>query len=244
MPDLAAQPPPGPAVALQGFHAVKHALRFGAEVRDLVTTDAAAVEALRRELAPDLDLAAAGLREIDVDAWDRVVGFDLPSPLHGVCDRPTWTLDEVVSRPGRLVLLEQPRHLGNLGAVVRVAAAVGAAGVLTTGEADPWHPIAVRTSAGLHLAVPVLRVALDDAVTAARDHGRRVTAVDGAPGADDLRAAPPGAHDLLLFGTERHGLGDTALAAADRRLAIPMRPGVSSLNLATAVAVVLYAGGG
>lgn len=49
---------------------------------------------------------------------------------------------------------------------------------------------------------------------------------------------PPGA--MLAFGSERRGLCPALLARADRSLAIPMRPGVSSLNLATAVAVVLY----
>ncbi|NIR35407.1 MAG: tRNA (cytidine(34)-2'-O)-methyltransferase, partial [Actinobacteria bacterium] len=42
-------------------------------------------------------------------------------------------------------------------------------------------------------------------------------------------------------GSERHGLAADLLAAADRTAAIPMRPGVSSLNLATSVAVALYA---
>ena len=226
-------------VALEGFHAVKHALRFGADVEDLVTTDLAAVEALRRELAPDLDLEAAGLREVDAATWDRLVGRSLPSPLHAVTRRPTHHLDEVAARPGPIVLLEQPRHLGNLGAVVRVAAASGAAGVLTTGDADPWHPTAVRTAAGLHLAVPVLRTTLPQAVAAARRHDRTVVAVDG-DGAD-LHAAPPPATCLLLLGTERHGLSEEARRAADRSVAIAMRPGVSSLNLATAAAVVLYA---
>ncbi len=45
---------------------------------------------------------------------------------------------------------------------------------------------------------------------------------------------------VLAFGTERGGLSPALLARADRRVRIPMRPGVSSLNLATAVAVVLY----
>ena len=46
---------------------------------------------------------------------------------------------------------------------------------------------------------------------------------------------------LLVFGTEREGLGGEVLSRADLRVAIPMRPEVSSLNLATAVAVILYA---
>jgi len=48
--------------------------------------------------------------------------------------------------------------MGNVGACVRVAAAAGAAAVLTTGENDPWFPDAVRGAAGLHFALPVAAV--------------------------------------------------------------------------------------
>ena len=131
------------------------------------------------------------------------------------------------------MLLEDPRHLGNVGAVVRVAAAAGAAGVLTTGARDPWDPAALRGSAGLHFALPVGRVER----AARRPPARRRRTRRGAPPA----ALPAGA--LLAFGTERDGLSAALAARADARVGIPMRPGVSSLNLATAVAVVLYAYG-
>jgi TrmH family RNA methyltransferase len=69
--------------------------------------------------------------------------------------------------------------------------------------------------------------------------GRPLIAID--PEGNDLRPAelPPGA--ILAFGTERHGLTPDLLDRADARLGIPMRSGVSSLNLATAVAAVLFA---
>ncbi len=82
---------------------------------------------------------------------------------------------------GPVVVLERPRHLGNLGAVVRVAAAADAGGVLVVGDADPWHPTAVRAAAGLHLALargsPATRLP-DDTGT------RPIVALD--PDGDDL----------------------------------------------------------
>jgi TrmH family RNA methyltransferase len=45
---------------------------------------------------------------------------------------------------------------------------------------------------------------------------------------------------VLAFGTERDGLSDELLQRADARIRIPMREGVSSLNLATSVAAVLF----
>ena len=116
---------------------------------------------------------------------------------------------------------------------MRVAAAAGAAAVLTTGRHDPWHPTVLRGAAGLHYALPVCRIAALPAIA------RPLLALhpEGAPLVP--ASIPPGA--ILAFGTERGGLRADLLARADVRLAIPMQAGVSSLNLATAVAVVLYA---
>jgi TrmH family RNA methyltransferase len=216
-------------VVLEGFHAVKHAIRFGAEILGSWTADAEALEELRARLAPDVALAA------EVVGHDELAAVVPRAQLVAVArrpDQPDPTTMLALPGPEPVVLLEDPRHLGNLGACVRVAAAAGAAGVLTTGHQDPWHPDALRGSAGLHFALPVAR-------TRTVDPGDRPLVAldpDGAP----LGAAgfPPRA--LLAFGTERDGLSAALLARAELRLALPMRPGVSSLNLATAVAATLF----
>jgi TrmH family RNA methyltransferase len=112
-----------------------------------------------------------------------------------------------------------------------VAAAAGAAGLFCLGGEDPWRPAAVRGGAGLQFALPVARIAELPALR------RPLVAVD--PGGQPLATLPGNA--VLLFGSERAGLSGQLLARADARVRIPMRAGVSSLNLATAVAVVLYA---
>jgi len=223
---------------LEGFHTVKHALRFGADILAAITPDPATVLALAADLAPDITPALTDLLcRVDVDEFIRSAPSPPPTPLLALAGRPAADPAAILSAggPRPVVFLDRPNHLGNLGAVVRVAAAAGAAGVLTSGERDPWHPTALRGSAGLHFALPVARVArLDPA-------GRPLVAVDptGAPLWEV--ALPPRA--ILAFGGERHGLDQGLLAAARLRVGIPMRPGVSSLNLATAVAVVLYAPG-
>src|SRR4051794_27256410 len=222
----AARADPSLAV-IEGFHAVKHAARFGAAIRTAVAADPAAVHALARELAPDLELritpvSAALLAEL------------APRVPHtgvlAIAGRPPVDVAAVLADPRPVILLEQPRHLGNVGACVRVAAAADAAGLLTTGPSDPWHPDAVRGAAGLHYALPVARV--DELPQS----GRPLVALD--PAGEPLTALPPRA--ILAFGTERHGLSDDLLERADARVALPMRAGVSSLNLATAVAAVLF----
>lgn len=222
-------------VVVEGFHALKHALRFGAELLEAVTPDPEEITALAGSLAPDLLPAlTALLARVPPDEFAGLTPSAPPTAVIALARRPDVDPAAVLAAPGPapVVLLDRPNHLGNVGAVVRVAAAAGAAAVLTTGERDPWHPVAVRGSAGLHFALPVARL------TGPLPAGRALLAID--PGGDPLWGADLPARAVLAFGGERRGLGATWLEAADRRLAVPMEPGVSSLNLATAAAVVLF----
>jgi len=220
---------------IEGFHALKHALRFGAEIEDAVAADPQELERLAAELAPDL---VGSLVErtvpLDASALSELVPQAPRTAVVAIARRPDVNVEAVLAdeRPAPLVLLEEPRTMGNMGACVRVAAAAEAAGVLTTGGNDPWHPDAVRGAAGLHFSLPVAPVERLPA------SDRPLVAID--PGGEDLRPRDLPARAVLAFGTERHGLSAELLDRADARLGIPMRQGVSSLNLATAVAAVLF----
>jgi RNA methyltransferase, TrmH family len=226
-------------VVLEGFHPLKHALRFGANVLEVACSDPAELERLAALLAPDV---AERLRElvseVKPDVFEQLAPLTPSTGVIAVAERPA--IDPAVvlaaTRPDPVVLLEDPRDLGNMGACVRVAAAADIAGVLSTGSHDPWSPDALRGAAGLHFALPVARVQQLDELAAGE---RPLLALD--PGGEPLRPQELPARALLAFGTERYGLSDELLARADARISIPMRAGVSSLNLATSVAAVLFA---
>ncbi|HEX9482917.1 MAG TPA: TrmH family RNA methyltransferase [Solirubrobacteraceae bacterium] len=228
-----------PALAvLEGFHPVKHALRFGAHLEELVTRDAAALERLAERLAPDIAGDLRSAREVDGELFDRLAPLPPTTGVIALADRPHADAAAVLASPERapIVLLENPRDLGNIGACVRVAAGADAAAVLSTGSHDPWHPDALRGSAGLHYALPVIRLSSPAALDGL---SRPLLALD--PEGEDLDPAALPAEAILAFGTERDGLSADLLHRADGRLRIPMRRGVSSLNLATSVAAVLFA---
>jgi len=223
---------------LEGLHPLKHALRFGATVLDVVCADLCALERLSSQLAPDVCARIVSLaRAVPPDVFAQLAPLPPSTGVISLAQRPpvdpAAALADAHAAP--IVLLEDPRDLGNLGACVRVAAAAGIAAVLTTGGHDPWHPDALRGSAGLHYALPVAR--LPDGLGPELERPLLALDPDGDP--LDPTALPPRA--ILAFGTERHGLTPELLARADARIAIPMRPGVSSLNLATSVAAVLFA---
>ena len=209
---------------LEGLHAVKHALRFAPDlVEQVVVADRVAVRALAERLAPDV--AGVLLDRAQVGPVAHHTG------VQALAARPVEDRSVLTDRTGVLVVLDRPRHPGNVGAVVRVAAAAGCAGVALVGTLDPWSPAALRGSAGLHYALPVLQVTADEVA------GPVVVLDAGGSAA----ALPPGA--ALVVGSERSGVGADWRTRADAVLALPMRPGVSSLNLATAVAAALYSSG-
>lgn len=223
---------------LEGLHPLKHALRFGADVLEVACRDAARLNRLAAELAPDVrERLSALARPVDADVFAALAPFEPSTGVMAIARRPRTELQRVLADPRRapLVLLEDPRDLGNIGACVRVAAAADAAGVLTSGGHDPWHADAIRGSAGLHFALPVARV--DDLATL-HAAGRPLLALD--PGGAPLQIERLPARALLAFGGERYGLSEQLLRRAHASVSIPMRSGVSSLNLATSVAAVLF----
>jgi TrmH family RNA methyltransferase len=220
---------------LEGFHAIKHALRFGAALVEAVASDSEELERLATELAPDLaGSLARRVTPVEPEVLAQMAPHAPRTGVISIARRPVVDLGAVLAdgRSAPVVLLEDPRSMGNMGACVRVAAAADAAAVLTTGSNDPWHPEALRGAAGLHFALPVT------AVEALPTSDRPLVAIDPEGESSGLRSLSPRA--ILAFGTERYGLSAALLERADERLAIPMREGVSSLNLATAVAAVLF----
>lgn len=139
---------------------------------------------------------------------------------------------------GDYVFLEGVQDAGNVGAILRSAAAFGVGGVvLDRACADPWSPKVLRAGAGGHFALSVQQVAaLEDAL-------------DGFPGQLVCTVprggqAPSGARLPgqvgWIFGNEGTGVSSKIQARADLKVTIPMREGTESLNVGATAAVCLY----
>lgn len=220
---------------LEGFHAIKHALRFGARILRASTSDRLALSRLAAQLAPDLrDQLEDLVEEVSVDEFAELAPSRHHSDVIALAIRAQYSLTDLQHDRGPIVLLENPQHLGNIGAVVRVAAAAKAGGVLVTGSIDPWHPSIVKASAGLHYAIPVI------GCFGLPELSIPIVAVDPAGKLLDPAELPRSA--ILAIGTEQKGLSQDILDRAECRMALEMLDGVSSLNLATATAILLYSG--
>lgn len=141
------------------------------------------------------------------------------------------------ARSGFCLLLEGVQDPGNVGSILRSAAAAGVDQVwLTTGCADAWSPKVLRAGMGAHFLLPLVERAGLDLL----DHFTGDIAVTTLTGARSLYETPLGDSVVLAFGSEGAGASPELLARATQRLHIPMARPIESLNVAAAVAICAF----
>ena len=140
-----------------------------------------------------------------------------------------------------ILLGENLNDPGNIGALIRTAAAAGANGViLTAGSVDIYNPKVLRAAAGAVLRLPIVTDA-DLAETIARLKEKNIPTYAAHPRGSvtpyelDLRA-----DFCLLVGNESHGISDTAAELADTLVSLPMVNNTESLNASVAGSILMY----
>ena len=131
----------------------------------------------------------------------------------------------------------------NLGAIIRSAAALGAAGVLVPHEAgaDVYSRKSIRASSGAVFRLPVFESAdLAEDLRKLRRSDYTVMGTSLSEGSTPLSEAPEFSNAVILFGPENGGLCETWEKLCDVKLTIPMSDGIDSLNVAASAAIVLY----
>ncbi len=151
------------------------------------------------------------------------------------------TLEELAQRrPTFLAVIEGVEKPGNLGAILRTADAAGVDAVIVcAGATDIHNPNVVRASLGTLFTVPVVEASSEETITWLRQQGIRTVAATPA-GEVPYTAVDMTGPVAVVLGSEAHGLSPAWLAAADRRVYIPMRGMADSLNLAISAALLLY----
>jgi TrmH family RNA methyltransferase len=139
-----------------------------------------------------------------------------------------------------VLICDEIQDPGNLGTIIRSAAAVGVDAIYCTpGCVDVYAPKTVRASMGSMLRVPIRQdTALDTLLPLLA--GTTIVAADGAPSALPYTSVDWQRPHALIIGNEAHGLSAAAHAIAQQRIAIPMHYGVESLNAAMAATVILF----
>jgi tRNA G18 (ribose-2'-O)-methylase SpoU len=230
--------PGGPIIA-EGALVIRHLLRSPYRPRAVLLTERGL-----RTLEDDLAGVDVPVYLADQVLVEAVCGFHFHRGALASADRgPPLDPDPaaVLGRHARLLLgIEGVNDHENLGSLFRNAAAFGVGGVLLDPTcADPLYRRSIRVSMGHILRLPFARVAGWDAL---REAGYEVIALTPATDADDLSTVDPAATTsrAVLVGAEGPGLSGSTLAAAHRRVRIPLAGEVDSLNVATAAAIALH----
>ncbi|HZO03521.1 MAG TPA: RNA methyltransferase [Burkholderiales bacterium] len=218
---------------IEGPHLLAAALQQGCKPLAVLATQEGAADAEISRL-----IAQSGLRPILMGkgVLRSVVDAETPLGVAAEIAIPAPTSREAT----HVVFLEGVQDPGNVGAIMRSAAAFGVQRViLDPACADPWSPKALRAGMGGHFA---LQVAETRDLAGEIDAFKGTVACTVPRGGVALRGASLERSWAWIFGGEGRGLGDETIARADLRVTIPMSPGTESLNVAAAAAICLYEG--
>ncbi|HRW37627.1 MAG: RNA methyltransferase [Acidimicrobiales bacterium] len=235
------------ALVVEGPVLVGAALDAGAAIRDVYVDEAAigrpAVADVLQRLGSEVEPWA-----LPAGALDRIGDVATSQGMLAIVDRPepTWPVaapsspGERAGGAGFVVVLAGLQIPGNVGTLIRAAAAAGARAVICAGGADPSSPKVVRASAGAWFGIDVIDADDPAAVVARlqRQGWRVATAV--VRGGEPYDAAPLDGPLALVLGSEAHGAGSAVEDASDLRISIPMAGSAESLNVAMAGTVLCF----
>jgi RNA methyltransferase, TrmH family len=188
---------------------------------------------LRQRRVPGVRLSPRLYRDLTLAGEPQGIGAVL---------RQQWVpLPHVRPKPNSLLLaLESIESQGNLGTIIRTAEATGATGIFILGsDCDPYDPAAVRASMGSLFSQRLTRCSPQAFEMWARSCGVSIVASSPA-GMVDYKASRYRFPAALLIGSEKRGLSDQLMGAADLSVRIPMYGGCDSINAAVAAGVLLF----
>ena len=191
-------------------------------------------------------LAALAERSVETAAvTDRefasAAGTESPQGILAIGEIPRSGLDRLELQPGaRILILDALQDPGNVGTILRTAAALGVTATLSLpGTVDLWNAKVVRSAMGAQFHHPAFRSTweeLDPFLSAAN------VAVWGADGAGaPPNSAPAPLRLALVLGNEGSGLREDARRRCGRLVGLPVTSAVESLNVAVAAGILIYA---
>lgn len=223
------------AFIVEGERAVGDALTTGAEPRLLLC------ETGWRPRLAGLDeqigrVPSELVRSIDAQLFADLADTVTPAGIMAVFDFPS-----PVERQGvpLIVLADGLRDPGNLGTLLRSAAAAGVSRVHLAAETvDPYNPKVVRAAMGAHFHIPIeIEQGGSHPAMSTRVQTRVLAESGNHPAPEEIDWTGP---SLLIIGSEASGPGAASKAVATHHVSIPLEAGIESLNAAVAASVILF----
>ena len=226
---------------LDGPHLLFEARQSGLSIESAAFEQDALNDPAIRTLAEQLLADGADVFIVSRKTLDSMSPVRSPSGAVGIARRTLPQLNDVLAPANALIIVAHDvQDPGNVGGIMRTAEAAGAtAFIATASTSDPLGWKALRGSMGSALRLPIARGEISDVLRLLRASGVETSALVPRSGQPlfDVDFRKPSA---LILGSEGAGLPEDVVRHMDRRLTIPMRKPVESLNVGIAAALVLY----
>lgn len=224
------------ALLVEGTRSLDAAVAAGAPIR-AVLIDAARQQDVDASLMTRLP-AEARVLYVDHSLYDSVTLTDHPQPVSAIVGMPDLSVGD---DPTLVLLIDGVRDPGNLGTMIRSAAAAGADAVaLLPGTADATNPKAIRSTAGALFAIPVRRFNSAADVVGNLFAEKPLVAVADADAERSYDSVDWRRPTVVIIGGEAFGVSEETRTYADIAVAIPIAPGVESLNASVAASILLF----
>ena len=225
---------------IEGLRLVEDALESGVPIRGALVSRSLASSPRGSLLLGELASHAIPLDEIDERTLSGIAETETPQGVIAVVEPPQFDLGAIAPAPhAPVMVLDAVQDPGNVGALLRSAFALGAAGaVLLTGTADPLNPKVVRSAMGASFRFATASATVDEFVSVASRNQWVVWVSDSRGGPIGSAAVPD--RLALVFGNEAFGVSPRVAEFAQRKVGIPLARGAESLNVAVAGGILLY----
>lgn len=218
---------------VEGKRAVKEA-QARPELVEVIFAD---INLTNQDTNVDTEIADCYL--LDSGLMRQVCSTENPQGIAAIVRKPTWLWEDLVDKKGLLILLDRIADPGNLGSILRTCWAFGVKGVLMTrGSVDLFSPKVVRSTMGAILNVPVFADIDSLQIDSLYEQGYKLLCTDINQG-EKYYSVPYGGATVITIGSEGQGVSEDLKKGCDRFINIPMKPGVDSLNVASACAIIV-----
>ena len=229
----------------EGLRAVEELLQSTLVVRGALVAQPVAGDGRAPALLAAIRERGIPLQEVSADEFASAADTDTPQGILAIGEVPRLNFSSLpASDSFRLVVLDAVQDPGNVGTIVRTAAALGAAAtVALPGTVDLWNAKVVRSSMGAHFHHPAFSCTWGELMTFLADRDIALWGADmhGEPLESEIRSREAVPTRLAIaVGNEGSGLSPGTRERADKLVALPIAGAVESLNVAVATGIILY----
>jgi TrmH family RNA methyltransferase len=224
----------------EGVRSVEELLRSGLKVQGALVAPQLLSAPRGQALRKSLDESSVEVAEVSEKDFRSAAETDSPQGVIAIGEIPTRSFDTLEIRSVcRLLLLDGVQDPGNVGTILRTAAALGAtATIALPGTVDLWNPKVIRSSMGAQFAHRAFHAGSSETLAFLDRNGIELWAADAGGTALNRGDATP--RLAIALGNEGSGLSPEIRAKARKTISLPIAAGVESLNVAVAAGIILY----